>query len=609
MRLPYDVQHPARSEPLHEPATPPSEEAGEGRLRRLAPDAVALFGFVLLAVYATWPLARYAASRVPSNLADPLENVWIFSWAAHALAHDPLGVFHANMFFPERFTLAYAENMVGLSALVAPLYWVTGNGVLVVNVAILAVFATSGFGTYLLARELGAPRTAGFLAGAAYALSPWRVDQLAHPHIVAVHLLPFVLLVLVRLGRRPTRRLVVALALLLALQFWSSLYGGLLALCAVGVWAAWIVACRRRAALPTLARAGVGVGLSLVLVIPVAAAYVEARRLHPEYNHPLVEHYAGSATPRSYLDPVPRGTRPVASSYRWLDRRFENRPPSSEKELFPGWWVLSGAGAAAAGAGWSLVRLRSRRRRHVPERPWLAPAGLVALVGLTGFVLSLGPRWGARPDGLRLPYGVVFALTPGGLMRVPSRFGTLVFLALALALALGLARVRPSRRRWLAAGLGVAMVLELMPWVAMIEPPPITAAHRAVAGRPGAVLALPTTEFRPGGEVFGITQREPLQLYFSTAHFRPLVNGYGAFVPSSYYELVRAVQDFPTPSSLQALRDRDVRTVVVDTRLMDDSRWADAASRLDAWPGVRLLAEAGGVRAYDVSGARIQPDQ
>ncbi len=189
-------------------------------------------------------------------------------------------------------------------------------------------------------------------------------------------------------------------------------------------------------------------------------------------------------------------------------------------------------------------------------------------------------------------------------MRVPARFGTIVFLALALALALGLSRLRPSWRRVIVAGLGAAMVVELAPWAPTYQPPAITAAHRAVAGRPGAVLALPTLEFRPDGTGFGIIERDPLQLYLSTAHFRPLVNGYGAFVPARYDATVRAVQDFPTEASLKALAFRGVHTVVVDTRLMEGSRWVDAASRLDAWPGVRLLAAADGVRSYDISGAR-----
>ena len=231
----------------------------------------------------------------------------------------------------------------------------------------------------------------------------------------------------------------------------------------------------------------------------------------------------------------------------------------------------------------------------------------MALLGFGGFALSLGPRWGGRPDGFPLPYQLVTSLVPGGLMRVPARFGTIVFLALALALALGLSRLRPSWRRLAVASLGAVMVVELAPWAPTYRPPAITAAHRAVAGRSGAVLALPTLEFRPDGSPFGIVEREPLQLYLSTAHFRPLVNGYGAFIPARYAEIVGAVQDFPTIGSLQALAARQVRTVVVDTRLMEGSRWADAASRLDAWPGVRLLAANDGVRTYDIARARPSP--
>ncbi len=574
------------------------------RVRRLIPDAAAVAGYVALTIYATWPLARFAASRVPQNLADPLENTWIFSWGAHALAHSPMHLFDANMFYPDRYTLAFAENMLGLSLPLAPLYWLTGNGLLLVNVATLAIYVVGAFGTFLLAQELGATRPVAFLAGAGFAFAPYRLGQLAHPHVLGIHMVPFILIVLLRLsGDRGRRRHILALALLVAAQFWASLSGGLMAGCVVAAWAAWMVLARRRAAIPALARAALGSAAGLVLVTPVAFAYLEAKRLHPEYAHPVIEHYQGSATLGSYLDPAPRNSGLVNGSYRWLDRRFGRRP-AAEKELFAGWWLLAGAAAAGAGAAWSLSGRAFRGRSGGGPPTWWAPAGLVAVIAVSGFALSLGPRWGGRPTGFPLPGLVVTHLVPGGLMRVPARFGSVTLLSLALALGLGVARLRPSFRRVAVTALGLAMLVEVAPSTATYPPPPMTDAHRAVAHRPGAVLALPTLELRPDGTLFGLIEHEPLQIYLSTAHFRPLINGYGAFLPAHYLEVVRAVQDFPTSGSLRALAHSDVRTVVVDTRLMEGSRWADAASRLDAWPGVRLIVADGGVRTYDISAAR-----
>src|SRR5688572_25005230 len=99
----------------------------------------ALGSLVLLCIYATWPLAADAAISVPINLLDPLENAWIFAWDSHALANDPLDIFHANIFHPQENTLAFAENMIGIALFVAPIFWISENALLTTNAAVLLV--------------------------------------------------------------------------------------------------------------------------------------------------------------------------------------------------------------------------------------------------------------------------------------------------------------------------------------------------------------------------------------------------------------------------------------------------------------------------------------
>jgi hypothetical protein len=53
-------------------------------------------------------------------------------------------------------------------------------------------------------------------------------------------------------------------------------------------------------------------------------------------------------------------------------------------------------------------------------------------------------------------------------------------------------------------------------------------------------------------------------MYFSTAHFKPLVNGYSGWWPNDYWELVGRLRHFPTARSLRFLLERvPVRYVVV----------------------------------------------
>nr|MDQ3757843.1 hypothetical protein [Actinomycetota bacterium] len=69
----------------------------------------------------------------------------------------------------------------------------------------------------------------------------------------------------------------------------------------------------------------------------------------------------------------------------------------------------------------------------------------------------------------------------------------------------------------------------------------------------------------------------------------------------SYWEVVTAVQTFPSPEAFEVFKRRDVRTVVVQTDLLPGTRWADVVARLDGTPGVSVVARDEGVVVYDVT--------
>jgi hypothetical protein len=96
--------------------------------------------------------------------------------------------------------------------------------------------------------------------------------------------------------------------------------------------------------------------------------------------------------------------------------------------------------------------------------------------------------------------------------------------------------------------------LELVPvWR---TPPPI---YEPLAFVPGAVLA----EFPMGDDPAFSTP----YLYFSLWHWRPMVNGYSGFIPASYTDLQQALESFPSPAALGALRDRGVTHVTINCGL------------------------------------------
>ena len=569
------------------------EVAGEEATDRRAMALVILW-FVVAAIYLSWPLILHMPSRVPGDLADPLENAWIFAWGAHGLIHDPAHLFNANIFYAEPYTLAYAENMLGLSLPTAPIFWLTGNPVLQVNVALLAILAASGVSMYMLVRELTAKPWVALLAGTAYAWLPYRIPNFTHPH-VSMQLVPLFLLLAIRLADRPTWRRVVVFALLLAWQFWASLTGGVVVMAGVGVWGLVHLIQKRREAFPGLILTGVAVLGGIVLTLPVLLPYIKVRNDHPEFRHSSEVVRLLSASPTAYLAP-PALAGPVADDpYDWMRDRFEADFAPGEKWLWPG--LLVAVGFPVAMIGWVVTRVRRRP-------PWPAFTCLAA-VTFAGFVLSLGPRLYGRANGPPLPFALISVFS-GSLLRVPARFGGLAAAGGVAAVGVAVSRL-PRSPQIAALAMGFTLLaVEAMPVSTPFSVPPrITRAHRNLADGKGAILALPTTALDANGAVvLPALLLEPQNMYLSTAHFRPMVNGYGAVLPDSYRPIMVAAQDLPSDKAFAILKNRGVTTIVVQTELVKGSQWADIAPRLARWPGVRQADQSTGVIVFDIRRAR-----
>ena len=155
--------------------------------------------FVALAVVHTWPLASAPGVLSRNDVADTVLHEWILAWVAHQLITDPLRLFDANIFYPERYTLAYSDHLIVQSVMGAPLTWAGFSPVLVHNVVLIAGYALTGWTTAFVVARWTANRPAGLLSGSLVAFSAFTLTRL--PQIQDLHLefFPLVLLALDRL--------------------------------------------------------------------------------------------------------------------------------------------------------------------------------------------------------------------------------------------------------------------------------------------------------------------------------------------------------------------------------------------------------------------------
>ena len=121
---------------------------------------------------------------------DPLLNAWALSWVAHQLPRAPARLFDANIFYPERRTLAFSETLLVPAVFAAPLGWAGAGPLLVYNIVFLSGFIISGVGVALLVRLLTGNSAAGVLSGIIFAFLPYRIDHYPHLQLQQTQFIP-----------------------------------------------------------------------------------------------------------------------------------------------------------------------------------------------------------------------------------------------------------------------------------------------------------------------------------------------------------------------------------------------------------------------------------
>jgi hypothetical protein len=500
------------------------------RSRRTAALAVCL----LLAVAHTWPLALDPGRHSRNDNADAELNEWIMAWVAHQLPRDPLHLFEANIFYPAHDVLAFSEPLIVPALMGAPMAWAGASPVLVHNVVLILGLTLTAFGGYVLIESWTGSVTAGLLAGSMLAFNTHTLTRIAHIQALHLYGLPLALLAADRLIRGGSYRGALALAVCVAMLAYTSGYlvvfaAVMLAMAFLSRVPEWLPSWRT--VLPRVVAAAV---VAALLIIPV---YLPYRRVAREQQMirtlDVVKEY--SATLAGYLASAGR-----VHFATWSHTFFKDPVDS----FFPGIVILALAAMA--------VVMAFRRRDPLDELTKVNRYRVIMLIAIggAGFVLSLGT---ATPV-----YGWAFDLFPPmrGL-RAAARFGNLFLLAVALLGGLGLALWRPGRYVGLALLLLVNLESLRAPFT-YTRFDGIPGLYRLLADEPGPVV-LAEQPFFPRA---GIFLNSPYVLA-STAHWRPLMNGYSGYVPASYQRYADAFWYFPEDWAIKAMKDAGVTHVMV----------------------------------------------
>lgn len=534
--------------------TPASRRAG--RFLSARPLLVSLAVFTALAVMHTWPLASDLAKYSRVDNGDYQLNAWAIDWVTWALPRQPTRLFDANIFHPEKNTLAYSEPLILPALLVAPLAWLGASPIVAINVSLLAGLVLSAWAVGWYCRHVTDSQWAGLVGGSLAIFNAHTFVRMAHLQALHLELVPLVFVGAHAIATKGRVRDALWTGLVVAAQALTSLY--------LLVFTAWGLVCASAVRLLDTAsrlRTAMLTGLAIltagVAAWPVLRPYAElSRTLH--LRRSAAEAIGFTATWRDYL------YTGAHVHYGLWSHRF-----AAADALFPGVVALLLVVVAL------VVRHGDRRLL----RMWAAVLAGSVLLSLLPNV----PGFETLHDWL----------PPLQAIRAYGRAGQMALVAVAVLGAFGVAAVTARwPRQQAAVGLLLLALVNLealrapMRWAEFRGVDPI---YETLASVPGAVAELPLF---PPRDIFGNAR----YMVNATLHHRPLVNGYSGFMPPGYARIYDDLHGFPDLTSLSRLHALGVTHVVVHRDWFPPER----QDSIEHSPGLGIVARSGPIAIFQV---------
>jgi len=500
------------------------------------------------------------------ELGDTRLNAWILAWVQHNITAHPLELFHANAFYPALNALAGSEHMIGLALLTLPFRLLSSNAILLHQATMMATFLVLGLTTFALVRWLTESTWPAIVAGSIAILMPWRMAELTHVQLLGTHWFPLIWLLMLRIlvkgGRLPDLAM---FSVILSLQLLTSYYLAYFLTFSLVI-ILFILLLRLGAERRSLYRLAVAAAIPYALLILTSIPYInrQARGELPPTLNPDLSARLGDAW--SFISP----------RFQTSWSQTLGGEPSSSVPLVVG--VLAVLALVLPFTQRDPVEEAARRRRVMIVALWACALG--------AFIMMLGAQLTIGELTLKLPGHWASNLLPGySNLRAPHRWGLFIGTVFPVLAGLGILCVEqrlstrvigglrvPSVRifRVLMAGLLLINMLwrQLPGRDAWDDPKQVEIAYQALRELPnGPVVEIPW----PTNPLRSI-KLDSQYMLASTWHWRPILNGFTAYLPATFKFLRRIAQGLPGESAIEKLsRLTDFRWIVVHLDNLDET--------------------------------------
>lgn len=537
--------------------------------------------YTILSVILTFPLIENIQNAMP--LGDPMLNTWILAWDVHSILTDPSNLFNANVFYPfTNNSLAFSEHLFANIFIALPIIVMTHNPILSYNIIFLLSFILSGFGMFLLVDHHINDKYSAFFAGVVFAFCTYRFAHLGHLQLLTAQWMPFSLLYLDRFLRKSTYKNLLLFYIFFVLQVLSSWYYTFYIIIALGLYFIYFYISNPSIKnkifydLDFKFKLVIFIIFFIIIILPFTLPYIQVQHEYG-FTRSLGEIDMYSADVADYFLTPPNNVL-----YGKISQPYQEHRNWVEHSLFPGISVifLSLFGLLSI----NKLRTYNFRKIHVVYEG-ISTQNFYVILAFFAFVLTLGPtlHFFGNVINLHMPYYYFFKYVPGfDSMRVPSRLNIIVMLSLSVLAGYGLNKLIKTKnksKKILISSLFVIIVISeslYIPLGVAITPTgeEIPDVYKWLSNETGdfAIVELPTGYFTTTGNNLHYDTK---YMYYSTYHWKKLVNGYSGFFPPKYIEILDELQTFPSNESINVLKSLEVEYIIIHSNEFAEDKWND----------------------------------
>jgi hypothetical protein len=514
------------------------------RLFRRPEFWIVLF-LLLFTLVNRWPLLSHLGTHTYYTAYDYCIYNWELLWNCHKLETlDFAGYWASNGMYPYPYAFAFSENMIGLTPFAFPIWLISRNPILTINLLQLLLMWLTAVATFFVIRKMiggSLPALAGALIFSFYPYLSWSFT-IGHPHILAMMWIPLIVFANWKYWQNGKSRYLFGIFFFWLWTFLISIYLGIFLTVFMVLWnAIWFLHERQLFTLKKIGRWCAVVFVAWALLIPVFLVYQNV------------------AQDMGVVRTLEQQMQFTGNIWSWFSIPPDNWLWGQNLKILPPSRLMSYEDAMFPGLITIVLFILSFFIKGMPK--WLKSlrwsALFMAVFALGPF--ALGIRW-----KLPLPFILLYySFPPLWATRNPHRWGLFTVLIIGFLAAYLLKRL-PAKPRYTLLTILVIAGIALEAWT-FIKPyeamhPGNTAVYQNLAEKDGkhVIAELPMTK------AWGQWGWETRSLLGSTYHWQTIINGITGLWPAVQYQLGQELREFPSPHTIAMLQALDVDRIVLN---------------------------------------------